>query len=354
MALHANWSTATVGRRPRDDRVPTLPIVFSAAIAGGLLAATAYGLLSDRAYRLPVEIAAQARGQDLVTLLTLPVFGWLALRARAGAFRAHLLWLSLLLYYAYTYASYAFSVPFNAMFLVYVGILGGAFYALVDGLLRTDVDRVASALATAPRRAAGVLLVVTGALFALVWLSPILRSLPGGVPDTTFPHEIPSPIWVLDLAFLLPLVVSAGVLLLRGRPSGVLLGVVLLGKILTLSLAGLAMGGFVLAGGSSLRTDEIAVVGLFAVLAALCTGLLVTGARRSTPIGGPWMRRSVLTTRRDSAVPEGGHCGQPSRPEVLGGAAVTVGPPAPQPGSDHPQRSGLPAPALGLAPYADR
>ena len=53
-----------------------------------------------------------------------PVLVASARRAHHGGFRAHLWWLSLLLYYAYTYASYAFSVPFNGVFLVYVAILG--------------------------------------------------------------------------------------------------------------------------------------------------------------------------------------------------------------------------------------
>ncbi len=76
-----------------------LPVWYSLLLAVPLTAATGYGLLSADAYRTPADIAAQGRGQDLLTLLTVPLLLWAARRARAGSLRAHLLWLGLMLYY---------------------------------------------------------------------------------------------------------------------------------------------------------------------------------------------------------------------------------------------------------------
>ena len=47
-----------------------LPLWYSLILAVPLTAATAYGLLAEGAYRTPPDIAAQGRGQDLLTLLT--------------------------------------------------------------------------------------------------------------------------------------------------------------------------------------------------------------------------------------------------------------------------------------------
>jgi hypothetical protein len=77
-----------------------------------------------------------------VTLLTVPLLAWSAYRARAGSLRMHLLWLGLMLYYAYSYIIYAFS-PYNDMFLLYVALIGMSFYALLDGLFRLELRAIA-------------------------------------------------------------------------------------------------------------------------------------------------------------------------------------------------------------------
>jgi hypothetical protein len=61
------------------------------SLAGVLVGATLYGLLSERAYR-------------------------------TGSLPGHLLWLGLLGYIAYTYLVYAFGVPHNSAFLLYVDL----------------------------------------------------------------------------------------------------------------------------------------------------------------------------------------------------------------------------------------
>jgi hypothetical protein len=284
----------------RSSLVP-LTLVLAVILVG----VTAYGLLSADPYRLGDDMNAQGRGQDLLTLVATPVLIWAAVRACRGSLRAHLLWLGLMLYLIYSYISYAFGVPFNDAFLGYVAILGISSYLLFTGLMRVDVRVVAAALTRAPRRATAWVFATVGVAFAFVWLSDIVRALPGGLPKMRFAYDMPSPIHVLDLAWIIPLLVGTAVLLLRSRPAGYLLAAVLVAKVFTLGSALLAMAGFQIADGS-LAADDAPVVVLAVAVVASSSVLLVTGARRMLPPAGPWLRPTVWPTvdeRAEEPVP---------------------------------------------------
>lgn len=293
--------TTTAASRPRQRTRSTeeprpLALAYTLLLATALLGATLYGLLVEDAYRVADEVAAQGRGQDLLTLLTIPLLVGAAVRARAGDLRAHVLWLGLLLYIAYTYASYAFGVPFNDVFLLYVAALGLSSYGLLDGLLRLDSEVVAPAFERAPLRLAGTVLLVFGSLFALVWLSDIVPALPGGLPESRMAYDLPNPIHVLDLAWLVPAVLTVGVQLRRSRPAaGVITGVLLV-KLVTLSLAIVFMGGFMLLDGEAL--DPV-VTTLFVVLGIAAAWLVIAGRRGLGAVRAPWMRATIWPHAHD-------------------------------------------------------
>jgi hypothetical protein len=287
-----------------DDRPRPVPAWYAPLLAAILVGATLYGLLSDTAYRVADDVAAQGRGQDLLTLMAVPVLLWAAGRARAGSFRAHLVWVGLLLYVAYTYASYAFGVPFNAAFLLYVAALGLASYGLLDGLLRIDVDAVAPAFADTPRRETSVVLLVSGALFAFVWLADVVTALPDGLPEARMAYDLPNPIHVLDLAWLIPAVVATGVLLRRRHPAAGVLAAVLLIKLLTLSLAIAYMVAFTVADGGAV--DPV-VTTVFATLGVAAAWLLSIGHRRLGAVHDPWLAHSIFFIDR-SHPSAGGSC----------------------------------------------
>ena len=266
-------------RRSGPVRRP-LPLWYSIALGALLVGATLYGLLATYAYRVADDVAAQGRGQDLLTLLVVPVLIWAASAAHRGSFRAHLLWLGLLAYVTYTYASYAFGVPFNDAFLLYVAALGLASFGLVIGLVRIDVAHVAPAFSATPRRSAAWLLFVSGGAFAVLWLSDIVGALPGGLPESRMAYDLPNPIHVLDLAWLIPVAILTGVLLLRSGPAGPVLAAVLLVKLLTLSVAILFMAGFMAAGGEAI---DVGMVGVFGVLGVVVAILLGVGATKMDP-----------------------------------------------------------------------
>jgi hypothetical protein len=291
-ARRPSGASGTVAARPDADRVAgrPLPVAYSVVLGAVLVGATAYGLLASEPYRLSpgvrATLPAVLRGQDLVTLATVPVLVVAAVRARAGSLRAHLLWAGLMLYYAYSYVMYAFA-PFTDVFLLYVAVMGMASFGLFDGVLRLRVHVVSAAFEDAPRRAAGVFLLVVGVLFVALWLAMIVPAIPGGLPAGRQTYDIASAVHILDLAFVLPLLIAVGVMLWRGHVAGPALAAVLLCLKVALALALLGMN---LAFVDRADPGETA---LWAAIAAVAAGWLVVGARRMRPVDGPWLRPSI-------------------------------------------------------------
>lgn len=200
----------------------TMPIA-GLAIMGSIL-----GLLFEDAIygRETANWAAQAVGQDIANLLAFPtmlVAAWLAAR---GSLRAHLVWIGLLIYSAYTYAIYSFALHFGPLFLVWVAILGLSVYALIGALARLDFPGIRAPFTSEARaRFAGRLLLGIGCVFALLWLAEIVPALVANSPSDALKDVglLTNPVHVLDLALLLPALILAGSLVLRGRPMGYVL-----------------------------------------------------------------------------------------------------------------------------------
>jgi hypothetical protein len=267
------------------------PVAVSWALGAILVAATAYGLRAGGAYRIDRELELASMGQDVLTLAVAPLLVWAGYRSRAGSLRGHLLWLGLLAYVAYAYATYLIGVPHNDAFLLYAAAAGLSVAALLDSLLRIDVTATAPAFARLHRRGVGWFLVGTGAVFALLWLADVVPAIPGdGRPNNLGPGGVPFPIYVLDLSVVLPAVVATGVLLVRRHPAGPVLGAVVLAKIVTLGLAMEAAAVALILDG--LRPDP-ATTTLFAILVAACGATLAHGARRLGRPAAGWLRSTL-------------------------------------------------------------
>jgi hypothetical protein len=187
----------------------------------------------------------QGMAQDWVDVLVaapwLAAAGVLTLRrSRRGA----LLLAGALVYTAYAFAIYAFAMHFNALFLVYVALLSLSAFALAD-LARVLGRAPASEWfdERAPRRLAGSAMMVLGLVFAVLWLAQIVPATVRGTAPSSLAEVglITNPVHVLDLAFIVPLLVLSGHRLRRGRDSGYVLGTILLGFSVLMSLAILVM-----------------------------------------------------------------------------------------------------------------
>ncbi|MBN1120747.1 MAG: hypothetical protein JXJ17_06685 [Anaerolineae bacterium] len=199
----------------------TLPIVILTA-AAALIELFVKGTLRDAP-----NVVAQGVAQDIATLaVALPVLVISAILAARGSLRARLVWLGGLVYIVYTYMFYAFAVEFNALFLVYMAILGCSFYTLVGGLLTTDREAAFEKFGSGRFvRPVAVLFWIMAALFSMLWLKEDVPALLSGtVPESvTASNMMTNPVHVLDYAFLIPALVMSGVWLRRGRPAGVLI-----------------------------------------------------------------------------------------------------------------------------------
>src|SRR5262249_54707400 len=132
-----------------------------------------------------VSMAAQAIGQDVVTLLIgIPLLLTATYLAARRGLRWKLLRAGVLWYFAYTYLLMAFAGAYNQLFLVYVALYSLSLAAFTLSLLAIDVGQlpgqVSSRLA---RRTIAWLVIGIGGMLALLWLGRIVPALlAGSVP----------------------------------------------------------------------------------------------------------------------------------------------------------------------------
>ncbi|MFP5415481.1 MAG: hypothetical protein ACLGHZ_01170 [Actinomycetes bacterium] len=205
-----------------SHRPPDPVLAWTTVIVPLVLFASVVGLVDPRPYaQETLNWALQARGQDLGNLIAVAVLVMAALRHRRGSVAAGLVWVGTLLYLVYAYLVYAFAVHLNALFLVYVAVLGLSAWALLFTVPRLRAP-VADFPVGPPVRAAGVTLIATGVLFATLWLSELVPALLSGTvpPSLTEAGLIVNPIHAIDLSMVLPGFVIAGTAALSGRRHG--------------------------------------------------------------------------------------------------------------------------------------
>jgi hypothetical protein len=184
--------------------------------------------------RGPAVMNGSARGTALVILvLGLPAL-LIAMRwAAKGSIRALIVWLGVIAYLSYNAVMFIFATPFNQLFLLYVAMFSLCFWSATSILHQVDVDALRASFS--PRLPVGGLAayaLVIVVLNALVWLRNVVPSVLSSAPPSWLDGTGlgTHPVYVLDLAFWLPLMVVAAVWLWRRRPWGYLL----VGSILTM------------------------------------------------------------------------------------------------------------------------
>ena len=244
------------------------------------LAATA-GLAVSGLYRDAPNWAQQARGTDLATLLlAVPILTIGLWTARRGSAAGRLAIIAGLLYLAYDYAIFSFSVAMNPLTALHITIFGLAVWGV---MLSGRVPAIAAAglgiAQTLSRRLAASLLVGFAGLFGLLWLSQIAAAAMTGVlpPDVERAGIATNPVYALDLALFLPLCAVAGIGLLRRSRAGALAFPMLIWVALT---SASIIGGFVLA---AFAGEEVPIV-----VIALVTG---PGLASAILAAAPLLRR---------------------------------------------------------------
>jgi hypothetical protein len=229
--------------------------------------------------------AAQGVGQDIVNLFVVaPALVLCLYFAKSGSIRAWLICLGLLLYVTYSYVLYAFFVHFNRLFLVYVAVLGVAFWAAAGVLSGLNLDLVGRACDRKQRYLPqAAYLAISGLLFGGLWLSDIVPAAVSGTPprgltDVGLPVN---PVHVLDLAFVLPAMIATSWLLWIRHPLGLLFTVPLLTFAATMGAAIIAMSVVMSARGLA---QSSGIVLVFVVLVVLALDLTYLFLRRTAAL----------------------------------------------------------------------
>ena len=176
----------------------------------------------------PWAVAA-FRGNDLVTLVVAAPVLAVALFAsrRRPSSASVLVWLGMLHYGVYNYAYYAFGGAFSSVFLLHVAALVASMAGLLMLATSIDAGQAARGVAGGTRaRVVAAFTTLVGLALVGAWGGMSLRfALTGELPQDVMPPSAVHLVYAIDLSFLAPVFVVAGVLLWRREPWGSVLAV---------------------------------------------------------------------------------------------------------------------------------
>jgi hypothetical protein len=217
------------------------------------------------------------RGQDEAILLVEVPILLLALRwYRRGGRIAPAALVGVLAFFSYYYVSMTFGTAQNRLFPVYVAAASVAGFALVIVASRMNVFSTAAAIPERPgRRALAIYLFAVAAALTLAWLPElVVTTITGNIAVAVGPYTS-SATHALDLGLVVPVAVLAAAKLLRNRPSGLVLALIML--VINVCVGTLLMGQGIaqLVAGVPLTPAEIvAKMATFAALTVVAGGLL--------------------------------------------------------------------------------
>jgi hypothetical protein len=238
----------------------TVPALLSSMAAVLVVVCVVTPVLAPSMYGgLTEQLVAGIRGQDVMALVLVPVAGWAAGATRRGSLVGPVVWSAILVFWAYGYALLAFSMLATPLYPAYIAVLGLSVFALLLEGAAVEVARYTDRLADAPVWPSIAVLSLTVGLLAPVWL--VLMG--GPIRDGRMPET--ANVFVLDLAFIFPAMITAVVGLVRRREWALPLA----GSLVILTAA--MLGSLVVADGiatlSDVTADPAPLVVVFAALA---------------------------------------------------------------------------------------
>lgn len=215
----------------RPAAAPLLLRLSDAAAVLTLAAIAAALILPDPYAAVPDQLRPGAWSQDTLSApaaLALLVVNW---RLRKGWAKGWSIWAGLVGYLVYAYALYSFDRVLSPAYPLYLAVLALSTLALVLFVRAVDPGALSSTPRPPPRRSVAGLFGVLVVLFTALWLSQLLPAMAARQP---LPGQT---IFVLDLAFALPLTGLTAWLLWRGHPVGDLLAIPMLMKVAVLGVS---------------------------------------------------------------------------------------------------------------------
>jgi hypothetical protein len=220
-----------VNRRPKRHN-----LFISFAIAILAVIAASVGIFGS-VYREGAWFISQMIGQDVFTLVVavglfiVPFIENKKAKLVQGGFFA---------YMVYTYVFYAFAVQFNVLFLVYVALCSLSVLGLllvfrqISGFSLKDSKGWAL-------KGSSIYLIVVCLILSLLWLGDIIGRLLGKPMLDTPTGEPLTPVYILDLGFVIPACLYGAIQSLRKKFWGTILTAAMLVMVATMGFALMGM-----------------------------------------------------------------------------------------------------------------
>ncbi|WP_071796455.1 hypothetical protein [Natronohydrobacter thiooxidans] len=199
-------------------------VLTLAAVAAALILADPYAAVPD-------HLRPGAWSQDTISAPAALALLAVNARLRQGWAKGWLIWAGLIGYQIYAYGLYSFDRVMNPAYPLYLAVLAASVLAAVLFVRAVEPGRLVSAHRPPPRRIVAGLFGLLVALFTALWLSQLLPAMAARQP---LPGQT---IFVLDLAFALPLTGLTAWLLWRGTPVGDLMAIPMLMKVAVLGVS---------------------------------------------------------------------------------------------------------------------
>jgi hypothetical protein len=219
--------------RGRTRTAPETPrgfVALSALLFALVALAAGAGVFVEGVVRDNLLVRAGWLGNDLVTLVAaLPLLAIATVGARRGLPRAALAWSGVAAFTLYDYAFYAFGAAFNALFLVYVGILVASTFGLILVLGSPLVRRAAHEVELDGRvRWVGILVIAVSLALGGFWVATSAGYLwTGEAPPMVAAVEHPTNVTgALDLWLVVSFGLLGGAWLWQGRGWGYVIATV--------------------------------------------------------------------------------------------------------------------------------
>lgn len=190
-----------------------------------------------------ISLVSQGIAQDIITIvLGVPLLVLSLYLFRKGLVKGNLLLSGTLCYFLYTYVSYTFLWMYNPMFLIYVILMSTCFFAFVLTMMCFDMDRFSTYFnEKMPVKFFSGFLFFLATVLLIMWLGIIISPLINNTFPVALEHYTTLVIQAMDLAFVVPTAILAGVLLLKRKAYGYLLASIITIKGLSMSTVIMAM-----------------------------------------------------------------------------------------------------------------
>lgn len=204
---------------------------------------------------MSADVAIQGIAQDYVTLfIAIPLLIVALFWSKKNTLKSKFFLSGVLNYFFLTYLFYMNMAMFNELFLIYIVLVSGSFFALALTLLNIDTRSIVQHFSPrTPTKFIGYFLILLSSMIALLWLSVIVPPLiDGSIVPPSVEHYTSLTVQGFDLSIYLPVIFLSGLLLVRRKPAGYfmasvtlvflsLLMTALVAKIIAMAMAGVSV-----------------------------------------------------------------------------------------------------------------